>query len=136
VCVNVAPMIPGLGEEDIAEILTAAAAAGARRAAFIFLRLPGPVATVFQERVREALPLRAERILSRVREARKGKLYDSRWGKRQQGEGPYAESARALFDATCRRLGLNADEDGVGDGPRETTFQRPPRAGDQMKLFD
>jgi DNA repair photolyase len=137
--VNVAPMIPGLGDEDIAEILTAAAVAGAKRAGFVFLRLPGPVKAVFQERVRAALPLRAERILSRVREARGGKLYDSRWGKRQEGEGPYAESARALFDATCKRLGLNAgrmgDDDGDGTDERATTFRRPPRAGDQMKLF-
>jgi DNA repair photolyase len=131
--VNVAPMIPGLGDEDIAEILTAAATAGARRAGFVFLRLPGPVATVFEERVKEALPLRAERILSRVREARKGKLYDSRWGKRQQGEGPYAEAARALFDTTCRRLGLNTGM--MGSGERRRTFARPPRVGDQMKLF-
>lgn len=131
--VNVAPVIPGLGDEDIAEILTAAAASGARRAAFIFLRLPGPVATVFQERVREAVPLRAERILARVREARGGKLYDSRWGKRQQGDGPYAESARALFDATCKRLGLN---EGSGcTRERRDTFARPPRSGDQMKLM-
>src|SRR6478735_424262 len=71
--VNVAPVIPGLGDEDMAEILTAAAAAGAKRAGFIFLRLPGPVKDVFQERIRANLPLRAERILSRVREARKGK---------------------------------------------------------------
>lgn len=131
--VNVAPMIPGLGDQDIAEILTAAAAAGARRAGFVFLRLPGPVATVFAERVREALPLRAERILSRVREARGGKLYDARWGKRQRGEGAYAESARALFDATCRRLGLQTGM--TGAGARRDSFARPPRAGDQLELI-
>ena len=129
--VNVAPMIPGLGDEDVALVLEAAAAAGATRAGFVFLRLPGPVATVFEERVREALPLRAERILSRVREARGGKLYDSRWGKRQKGEGVYAEQARAVFDATCRRLGLNAAE----RAPARDTFARPPRAGEQLRLM-
>jgi DNA repair photolyase len=130
--VNVAPMIPGLGDEDIAEILTAAAASGARRAGFVFLRLPGPVATVFEERVREALPLRADRILSRVREARGGKLYDARFGKRQAGEGAYAESARALFDATCKKLGLNAEppSDAV-----PSTFRRPLRSGEQLSLL-
>ena len=83
--VNVAPMIPGLNDEDIAEVLTAAAAVGARRAGFMFLRLPGPVAAVFQERIRARLPLRAERILSRVREARGGKLNDARFGTRMDG---------------------------------------------------
>ncbi len=130
--VNVAPVIPGLGDEDIAEILTAAAAAGARRAGFVFLRLPGPVASVFQERIHARLPLRAERILARVREARGGKLNDARFGKRMEGEGPYADAAYALFATTCKKLGLNEHH-----GPpeaRESTFARPPRAGDQMKL--
>jgi len=143
--VNVAPVIPGLGDdEDMAEILTAAAA-GARRAAFIFLRLPGAVAPVFEERIRANLPLRAERILSRVREARGGKLNDPRWGKRMEGEGAYAEAAYALFDKTCKKLGLNqrertmrahAPDDTIAaaDAPA-TTFRRPPRAGDQLKLL-
>jgi DNA repair photolyase len=131
--VNVAPMIPGLGDEDIVEILTAAAASGARHAGFVFLRLPGPVAQVFEERLRTALPLRADKILARIREARGGKLYDSRFGKRQRGEGAYAEAAKALFDTTCRRLGLNARE------PVEVevnTFARPPRPGQQLRLLE
>ncbi|HXU72159.1 MAG TPA: PA0069 family radical SAM protein [Polyangia bacterium] len=131
--VNVAPVIPGLGDEDIAEVLTAAAASGARRAGFTFLRLPGPVKEVFQERIHARLPLRAERILARVREARGGKLNDSRFGKRMEGEGAYADAAYALFAQTCKKLGLNEHR---GPQPVEhTTFLRPPRAGDQMKLF-
>jgi DNA repair photolyase len=130
--VNVAPMIPGLGDSDMPKILEAAAAAGAKHAGFVFLRLPGSVKEVFEERVRQALPLRADRILSRVRDARGGKLYDPRFGKRQSGEGVYAESARALFDTTCRRLGLNKS-----DAPEAevSTFERPVRAGDQLRLL-
>lgn len=131
--VNVAPMIPGLGDEDLPKILEAAARAGARRAGFVFLRLPGPVATVFEARLREAMPLRAEKILNRVREARGGKLYDARFGMRQRGEGAYAEQAKALFDATCRRLGLNAAP--MIDAATAPTFRRPPKAGDQLKLW-
>src|SRR5438445_4876638 len=85
--VNVAPVIPGLSDADIPRILEAAHAAGARRAGFVFLRLPGSVKQVFEEGIRKSLPLRADRILSRVREARGGKLYDSRWGIRGRGEG-------------------------------------------------
>jgi DNA repair photolyase len=135
--VNVAPVIPGLGDEDMAEILTAAAAAGAKRAGCIFLRLPGPVATVFEERVRAALPLRAERILARVREARGGKLNDARFGKRQRGEGPYADAIFALFEKTCARLGLNAAPADDERAQRPSTFARPPkapRAGEQLHL--
>jgi len=130
--VNVAPMIPGLGDEDIARILEAAAAAGARRAGFVFLRLPGSVATVFEQRLREALPLRAEHVLARVREARGGKLYDSRWGVRGRGEGRYAEAARALFESTARRVGLAT---GCMGGDDTTTFRRPDRPGRQLPLL-
>ncbi len=130
--VNVAPMIPGLGDEDIARILEAAAAAGARRAGFVFLRLPGSVAPVFEQRLRETLPLRAERVLARVREARGGKLYDSRWGVRGRGEGRYAEAARALFESTARRVGLATGCMGEDDS---TTFRRPDRPGRQLPLL-
>ena len=129
--VNIAPVIPGLSDADIPSILEAAHAAGARRAGFVFLRLPGSVKQVFEERIRAALPLRADRILNRVRDARGGKLYDSRFGIRGRGEGTYAEAARALFDSTVRRLGMNAECHG---GAREDTFQRPGR-GRQLPLI-
>ncbi|MEJ7729040.1 MAG: radical SAM protein [Polyangiaceae bacterium] len=131
--VNVAPLIPGLGDEDMPAILQAAHDAGASHAGFVFLRLPGPVAPVFVDRLRAALPLRAEKVLARVREARGGKLYDSTFGARKVGDGPYAAAAMALFETTCRRLGLS-----TGNIPRPEappTFQRPARRGDQMKLF-
>src|SRR5207253_3046482 len=86
-------------DADIPRILEAAYAAGARRAGFVFLRLPGSVKQVFEQRLRESLPLRADRVLNRVRDARGGKLYDSRWGVRGRGEGTYAEAAIATASA-------------------------------------
>src|SRR5947209_7845364 len=47
--VNVAPLIPGLNDEEMTAILTAAREAGATHAGMVFLRLPGPVAQVFEE---------------------------------------------------------------------------------------
>jgi len=129
--VNVAPVIPGLSDADIPRILEAAHAAGARRAGFVFLRLPGSVKQVFQQRLRESLPLRADRVLNRVRDARGGKLYDSRWGVRGRGEGTYAEAARALFAATVRRLRMN---EGFQCDLQADTFRRPGRAS-QLPLL-
>ena len=129
--VNVAPVIPGLSDADIPRILEAAHAAGARRAGFVFLRLPGSVKQVFELRLRESLPLRADRVLNRVRDARGGKLYDSRWGVRGRGEGTYAEAARALFDATVKRLGMN---EGFHCDETAPTFRRPGR-GNQLPLL-
>ena len=129
--VNIAPVIPGLSDADIPAILEAAHAAGARRAGYVFLRLPGSVKQVFEERIRAALPLRADRILNRVRDARGGKLYDPRFGVRGRGEGEYADAAKALFDNTVRRLGMNS---GCHGSAREDTFQRPGR-GRQLPLL-
>jgi len=105
--VNVAPIIPGLNDEEIPRVLTAARDAGATRAGCVLLRLPGPVAQVFEERMRAAMPLRVERILHRIRETRGGNLYDARFGARGRGEGPYAAAIQRLFTTTAARLGLH-----------------------------
>ena len=129
VTVNVAPIIPGLNDEDMGAVLEAAKEAGASSASMIVVRLPGSVKEVFEERVRAAMPLRADRILARTREVRAGKLNDARFGTRQTGEGHYAETIAQLFDRTARRLGLRRD----GSTPVEvpTTFRRP---GEQTQL--
>ncbi len=132
VTVNVAPVIPGLGDEDIGAILEAARDAGARRATLIMLRLPGSVKEVFASRLRSAMPLRAERVLARTREVRSGKLNDPRFGTRHTGEGVYADSVAQLFQRTAERLGLQT---GCPGHAREvaTTFRRPQRG--QLELF-
>jgi len=138
VSVNIAPLIPGLSDRDIVQILEAAREAGAVSAAMIPLRLPGSVEPVFVERLREALPLRAEKVLARVREMRGGKLNDPRFGSRMQGEGPYIEAVRLLFDQTARRLGLGTREMAINDerpSPETTTFRRPTDKGGQLRLF-
>jgi DNA repair photolyase len=104
--VNVAPIIPGLNDQDIPRILTAAREAGARSAGYVLLRLPGSVREVFEQRLRAGLPLAADRVLHRIRETRGGRLYDARFGARGRGEGPYAASIGMLFSATATRLGL------------------------------
>ncbi|MCK6550332.1 PA0069 family radical SAM protein [Myxococcota bacterium] len=100
------PMIPSLTDEELPELLERAKEAGATGASMGFLRLPGSVRPVFEERLHAAMPMRADRVLSLVRQARSGALDDARFGVRQTGEGAYAESVRALFEQTARRLGL------------------------------
>src|SRR5207247_827872 len=63
--VSVAPIIPGLNDEDIGDVLKAAREAGASFASYVLLRLPGAVKEVFEERLRASLPLRAEKVLRR-----------------------------------------------------------------------
>jgi DNA repair photolyase len=133
VTVNVAPLIPGLGDRDMPSILEAAAQAGARSAALILLRLPGPVKEVFSERLHQALPLAADKILRRTREMRGGKLNDPRFFDRMRAEGEYADTIVRLFESTARRLGLNACQT-ERDAP--TTFRRPTGRGGQLRLFE
>jgi DNA repair photolyase len=130
--VMVAPIIPGLNDDQIGDILQAAKDAGASYAGRVLLRLPGAVKDVFQERLRAALPLRAERVVRRIKETRGGKLYDSRFGTRGTGEGVYADTIAALFDRTAERLGLHERE---CSDVAETTFERPAKRGDQLALF-
>jgi DNA repair photolyase len=137
VSVNIAPLIPGLSDRDIVHVLEAASAAGAVSAGLIPLRLPGSVKEVFAERIREALPLRAEKILTRVRDMRNGKLNNPNFGERMRGEGPYFEAVQLLFTQTARRLGLGTYEGGEYEEQSKvhSTFRRPTDQGGQLRLF-
>jgi len=102
-----APMIPGLNDAELERILAACAAAGATRAGYVLLRLPLEIASLFEEWLHAHLPDRAARVLALVRQTRGGNLYDSRFGKRQTGTGPYAEMLASRFRVAVERLGLN-----------------------------
>ena len=133
VTVNIAPLILGLGDRDVPSILEAAAAAGARGASLIALRLPGAVQQVFTERLQSAFPLAAEKVLRRTREMRGGKLYDARFGSRMSGEGEMYQTVARFFEQTCQRLGLNRYESHRQERPN--TFRRPTDKGGQLRLF-
>lgn len=107
VAVNVAPIIPGLTEHEIPEILAAAKEAGASAAGFTVLRLPGAVRPLFLQWMEEHIPQRAGKVRSRLTNLRGGMLYDSAFGTRMRGEGPFADQIRTLFDLAVRRHGLD-----------------------------
>ncbi len=104
--IAIAPLIPGLNESDIPGLLSRARAAGATHAFLTLLRLPREVLPVFVERLQEAVPERAQRVLSGLRDMRGGSLRDSRFGHRMEGQGARFETARRQFEIHCRRLGL------------------------------
>ncbi len=108
VCVLIAPVIPGLTDEEIPRILEEASARGAASAGYTVVRLPGPVEPLFIDWVRRELPERSEKILRRIAEVHGGKLNDSRWGTRMRGEGEMASSVRTLFRVVSKKLKLNS----------------------------
>lgn len=107
VSVLVAPLIPAINDNEIESILEAVAKAGAQRAHYIFLRLPHEVRDLFSEWLETHFPDRARHVMSLVRQASGGKNYDSRFGVRQTGRGPYAELLGRRFATACRRAGLS-----------------------------
>ncbi len=119
--VNVAPIIPGLNDQDIPKILMEAKACGAKGAAPVLLRLPGNVRGVFISRLQNLFPLKAEKILNRICESRDGKLTNSEFGKRQHGTGPYWENIEKIFYLYCHKLDLNKEE----PEPARPPFRRP-----------
>ena len=132
-----APIMPGINDSQLVGVLERAAGAGATTAGWVLLRLPGAVKQVFEERVRQVMPLAADKVLHRIRGTRGGdKLYDASFHTRGRGQGPYADTIAMMFDTTIKRLGLNLrDEVAERADDAPTTFQRPaPRTG-QLSLF-
>jgi DNA repair photolyase len=107
VAVNVAPVIPGLTDEEMPAILKAAAEHGATNASYIIVRLPGQVRELFLDWIAREYPDRAQRIINRLTDLRGARLTDSRFGVRMRGEGEWADMISSLFSMTCRKLKLN-----------------------------
>jgi DNA repair photolyase len=127
--VSIAPVIPGLNDDHMYEILRQARDAGARTAFYSLLRLPGSVEPVFLERMTVMFPERIKKITHRLREVRGGRFSSSEFFKRHRGQGTYGEMLGQLFAAAKCKAGFS-------DTPEESlpaTFRRPPPR--QTSLF-
>jgi len=125
--VMVAPIIPGLTDHEVPKIVEACGRAGAQFAGYTIVRLPWAIAPLFEHWLDEHFPEKKEKVLSRIRHIRNGKINDPRWGFRTKGEGIFAEQIRSMFEVACRRAGIN-------DRPELSTaaFRRPR---EQLDLF-
>jgi DNA repair photolyase len=103
--VMVAPIIPAINDADIERILDAASVAGVRGAGFVLLRLPLEVRDLFVEWLNANYPDRANHVMKLIRDMRGGKDYDSTWGKRMKGTGPYTCRQGDGTDARRARCG-------------------------------
>jgi DNA repair photolyase len=129
--VMVAPIIPALNDSEIEAILKAASAAGVESAGYVLLRLPLEVRDIFREWLMKEMPDRAAHVLSLVKSTRDGKDYDSTWGRRMRGTGPYAWSIGRRFELACERLKLNQQKSHL----EPAQFRRPILPGQQLPLF-
>jgi DNA repair photolyase len=130
--VLVAPVIPVINDAEIEAILAASAAAGARKAGWILLRLPWEVRELFREWLQCHYPERAGHVMSLIRQSREGRENDPRFGSRMRGSGPYADLIARRFAVAARRCGL------AGDGWPAldcTQFTGAPRPARQLQLW-
>lgn len=127
--ISVAPVIPGLNDDHVPELLMRAREAGASTATYSVVRLSGSVEPVFLERMREAFPGRIDKIIHRLREVRGGHLTDGRFFHRHRGTGEYWRTMERLFAVWERKAGFPTDDaDAIPH-----TFRRSGNA--QTRLF-
>ena len=131
VIVLVAPVIPGLTDHEIPDVIAAASRAGATHAGYVTLRLPLAVAPLFSAWLEEHRPNQARKVLERVRNLRGGALNEAAFGSRMRGQGPFAKLIEQLFAGACRRHGVNAERLRL----RTDLFRRPRADAAQLPLF-
>ncbi len=129
--VMIAPVIPGMTDEEIPAILEAAAHAGAASAGYVLLRLPYSLKELVAQWLDIHFPERKDRVLSHLRNFHGGKLYRSDFGQRQRGTGVFADMLRQTFDVQARRAGFQTARLALN----ATAFRRPSDSR-QPDLFD
>lgn len=102
-----APLIPGLNDTHMHDVLKAASEAGATRAGYTVVRLNGAIGGIFHDWLYKAFPDRAEKVWNLISDCHQGQVNDSRWGNRMVGDGKFAELMRTQFQLYCRKFGLN-----------------------------
>jgi DNA repair photolyase len=127
--VLVAPVIPGLTDEEIPSILREVSSRGATFAGLQMVRLPYAVKDLFVDWVRREFPDRESRIIGRIKQVRKGKMNSSEFRERMRGTGEMAKAIHQLFYMNSRKYNLFGREPDL----RTDKFRRP--VGMQMEMF-
>lgn len=127
--VNIAPVIPGLTDHEMASIMKAAADAGAVSAAYTVLRLPYKVKDLFMDWLEQHYPDRKSKVVSRIKDIRNGSLNNSEWKKRMKGEGNFSKQISDLFHLQAKKHGLSKGNINLST----ENFIR--NSGNQMTLF-
>ena len=131
VTVMVAPVIPGLTDHELEAILETSRDAGARDAGYVLLRLPLEIKDLFREWLTQEFPDRARRVINLLRSMHGGDDYNSAFGHRQRGSGPYADQIAMRFKLARNRLNLDVERLQL----RTDLFKRPIVRGQQLPLF-
>lgn len=126
--VMVAPLIPGLSDHEIPQILKAVKEAGAIKAGYTVVRLNGAIAQIFEDWLHKNFPDRFDKVWHMIQNCHGGNVNDSRFGDRMRGDGNIAKMIKDSFKLHSRLNGLNTNEIILD----HSLFKVP---SDQMSLF-
>lgn len=126
-----APIIPGLNDHEIPQLIKEAAQHGAQNVHYTLVRLNGALSEVFEDWIRLAYPDRANKVLNLIASCHEGKVNDNRWGKRMRGDGQYADQIAQLVKVSRRKYMNSSD----GKRPVLRTDLFAPNCGRQLPLF-
>lgn len=129
--VMTAPVIPGLNDHEIPQLLKAAADHGATSAGYVMLRLPGAVENVFCDWLSQVRPEKKDKVLAKVREVRDGAMNSTQFGTRMRGVGTRADSIAGLFKTFALKNGLTLETERL----RTDLFMPPNDRSGQLSLF-
>jgi DNA repair photolyase len=102
-----APIIPGINDTHMAEVLRRASLAGAKMAGYTIVRLNGAIGPLFVDWLQQNFPDRAQKVIHLIESCHNGNLHDSRFGKRMKGDGQIADLIRQQFELYCKQFSLN-----------------------------
>lgn len=129
--VSIAPVIPGLTDEEIPNILEEARNAGASFAGYVMLRLPHQLPQLFKNWLEDHVPGKKEKVLDRITSIREGSLNDTQFHERMKGSGPYAEQIESMFYTFCKQYGYRSEQPSLNT----SSFIPPDESGIQRSLF-
>ncbi len=125
------PIIPGLTDHEIPELVKASVTAGASFVGYNIVHLPYGVKDIFVDWLELHFPERKHKVLNRIKDMRNGNLSDARFSYRMTGEGLFAEQIKQMHRLAKQKAGL-----------KKTSFKlttehfRVPGRVTQVGLFD
>ncbi len=127
VSVMTAPIIPGLTDQEIPNIIKAAAERGAVDAGYTVVRLNGTIKEVFREWLKINFPDRHAKVWHQIESMHNGQVSDSSSGQRMRGKGQEADMIKQLFEWSRKKY--------MDGGQKIVLNTKAFRRGGNYKLF-
>jgi DNA repair photolyase len=124
-----APIIPGLNDTDMHDVLKRSSEAGAKWAGYTLVRLNGPVVDIFQDWLRKTYPDKADKIINLIKECNDGGMGNLNIGSNLSGTGNVAQIINQQFKLYLKKFNF-------ADGKLQLSTKHFIRKGDiQGSLF-